>query len=234
MRLSVGPPTFWSDSATGLGWIQSKSYCFKTFVGHRVGEILEESDATQWQHVPGALNPANDASRGLYPRELTNEHRWLEGPAFLRQGAEQCPASKKFVPVIDDPEVTSTPTKYITAIVKTTKVDHGKDAPATEPQTHQFIGTCVSRPCLNPPTRIQQDSSARRSVFVASDASRRISPFLDGRGLLRAGGRLKNGPFSFETRHPLVLGNSRITEVLMWGAHLSVRHSGAERTLTEF
>ena len=34
----------------------------------------------------------------------------------------------------------------------------------------------------------------------------RISPFLDESGLLRAGGRLDNGPFSFENRHPLILG----------------------------
>ena len=77
------------------------------------------------RHLPGALNPADDASRGLHPHELINEHRWLQGPAFLRQDAEQWPASKKFVPAIADPEVKSTPIKYVIAIVKTTEADHG-------------------------------------------------------------------------------------------------------------
>ena len=34
LRILVGPPTFWSDSATVLGWIQSESYRFQTFVGN--------------------------------------------------------------------------------------------------------------------------------------------------------------------------------------------------------
>ena len=62
----------------------------------------------------------------------------------------------------------------------------------------------------------------------------RISPFIDDAGLLRAGGRLGNGPFEYSTRHPLILPNSRYSTVLMWSAHSAVLHAGAERTLAEF
>ena len=48
-----------------------------------LSEILEGSSPRQWRHVPGAANPADDASRGFHPAELFSDHRWLDGPNFL-------------------------------------------------------------------------------------------------------------------------------------------------------
>ena len=118
IRIQVGPPTFWSDSATVLGWTQSKAYRFQTFVSNRVGEILEESEPGQWRHVPGILNPADDASRGLYPHQLTSEHRWLNGPGFLKQGEDEWLLRKEFTPAPNDPEIKSHPTKYMASVTK--------------------------------------------------------------------------------------------------------------------
>ena len=69
LRLDVSAPIYWTESAIVLGLIQSTSFRFKTFVGHRIGEILESSDQS---HVPSVLNPVDDASRGLHPIELNN------------------------------------------------------------------------------------------------------------------------------------------------------------------
>ena len=98
LKIEVGPPTFWSDSATVLGWVHSTSMRFQTFVGHRVGEILEGSTPSQWRHVPGILNPVDDASRGLHPHQLTSEHRWFTGPEFLRETETKWPTWKNLVP----------------------------------------------------------------------------------------------------------------------------------------
>ena len=45
--------------------------------------MLEVSEPSQWRHVPGDLNLADELSRGLMPPELWQDHRWFTGPPFL-------------------------------------------------------------------------------------------------------------------------------------------------------
>ena len=54
-----------------------------------MGEIQSKSDPSQWRHVPGELNVADDLSRGISVKELSG--RWSNGPEFLRQPEEQWP-----------------------------------------------------------------------------------------------------------------------------------------------
>ena len=84
LNLEFSETIFWTDSQTVLQWINSRTCRFTAFVANRIGEILEGSRAEQWKYVPTALNPADDASRGLQGSDLTTDHRWLRGPDFLR------------------------------------------------------------------------------------------------------------------------------------------------------
>ena len=54
-----------------------------TFISSRVAEILDTSTPSQWRHLPGKINVADDGSRGLPVSRLDSECRWLNGPAFL-------------------------------------------------------------------------------------------------------------------------------------------------------
>jgi len=99
----------WTDSKTVLRWIGSTHRRYKQFVGNRVAEILESSKVSQWRWVPTADNAADDATRSQKGVDLSQESRWLRGPAFLRQPAGrglrkelsvfQMPLMKKRCPV---------------------------------------------------------------------------------------------------------------------------------------
>ena len=68
----------WTDSTVVLSWLHGNPNRFKPFVGNRVAEIMEMIPPNRWRHVSGASNPADCASRGLYPSELVNHTLWWE------------------------------------------------------------------------------------------------------------------------------------------------------------
>ena len=80
---------FFTDSRITLVWIQSHSRSFKPFVSARAGEIQNNSDPSQWRHIPGEENVVDDVSRGLHVKQLTG--RWMNVPEFLKMQGEPWP-----------------------------------------------------------------------------------------------------------------------------------------------
>ena len=57
---------------------------YLTFVAHRIAFIHETSKPSQWNYVPTDKNPADLASRGVWPQERSKLKFWMEGPEFLQ------------------------------------------------------------------------------------------------------------------------------------------------------
>ena len=57
----------WTDSTIVLGWLVGNPRHFKTYVGNRISYIMDLIPPDRWNHVNGCENPADCASRGLYP-----------------------------------------------------------------------------------------------------------------------------------------------------------------------
>lgn len=62
----------WSDSTVALTWIRSPSYKWKTFIANRVCQIQEKVPPECWNYVDGKSNPADCASRGIFPDQLVS------------------------------------------------------------------------------------------------------------------------------------------------------------------
>nr|XP_039258111.1 uncharacterized protein LOC120334671 [Styela clava] len=76
--------TYWTDSKVVLGYVSNDSRRFHIYVANRVQEIRDHSEPNQWFYVDTKNNPADDASRGLCPKDLLTKHdRYLKGPDFL-------------------------------------------------------------------------------------------------------------------------------------------------------
>ena len=88
-RMQFENVIFFTDSMIVLAWICSQARGFKPFVSVRVGEIQNNSDPSQWRHVPGEMNVADDVSRGILVQDLSE--RWKNGPEFLRLLEEKWP-----------------------------------------------------------------------------------------------------------------------------------------------
>ena len=85
---------FWTDSMIVLNYIRNESRRFQTYVANRVTEIRDLTDPYQWRHCAGAINPTDDASRGLEMSDFFRNDHWLKGPSFLHEREEEWPESK--------------------------------------------------------------------------------------------------------------------------------------------
>ena len=91
---NISSTFFWTDSKITLQYINNESRRFNSHVANRVSEIRGVSQASQWRHCPGTLNPADDASRGLSAHQLLSSERWFSGPAFLSKPEEDWPQAE--------------------------------------------------------------------------------------------------------------------------------------------
>ncbi|XP_073942489.1 uncharacterized protein [Choristoneura fumiferana] len=107
---------FWSDSRTVLAWIKSDPRSFKSFVAHRLAEIEDTTVPTEWRWVPSALNTADDATKGV-PINFDKNHRWFQGPDFIRRDINEWPVDKS-APALAPPTGEERPPRVVLATRK--------------------------------------------------------------------------------------------------------------------
>ena len=117
----------WTDSSTTLQWIRNSEQRQQIFVAHRVSEILENTQAAQWRHCPGEINPADDGTRGIPFADFRINCRWFTGPSFLLQPKENWP--QQFQPASNTTDIGPTWDRHGTDIRRPripTQHQHGR------------------------------------------------------------------------------------------------------------
>ena len=94
----------WTDSVVVLSWLRGNPRRLKTFVGNRISEIMELIPPNRWRHVGGPNNPADCASRGLFPSELVHFDMWWRGPDWLYQLESHWPRNPQVIAIPDPDE----------------------------------------------------------------------------------------------------------------------------------
>ena len=254
----IGSVYFWSDSRTVLQWIRSESRRFHMFVENRVAEIQDSSAVGSWRHVPGFMNPADIVSRGCRAADLCGDDSdWLRGPSFLWQSPDQWPekgdaeeeedrtedrcavmATTTPEPVIDPAGYSSWPRLLrVTAWVR--RFAENCRTPRADRPYGPLSVTELRAAEMTWLRRAQSDNFSpeldalgrqrplpRRSRLLA------LSPYLDGDGLLRVGGRLERAPISYENRHQILLSPSHeVTRLVVTDKHRRLSHSGPDHVL---
>ena len=91
LKIPVRSVFAWTDSTVVLGWLSGNPRRFKTFVGNRVSLIIDQLPPERWRHIPGPENPADCASRGLFPSQLKQHELWWDGPPWLKSESSMWP-----------------------------------------------------------------------------------------------------------------------------------------------
>ena len=245
----------WTDSTIVLNWIEGNPRRFKTYVGNRVASIIDSVPPNNWNHIEGIENPADCASRGIFPSELVAHDLWWNGPKWLRLGIHQWPVSATIPenkPSDEANEICShtaavstgsfnilNPKRYssysrllrVTAwILRFTHNCRVRTTPYSGPLSVTELGSAevlwVSRSQLQAFRRDLESLKMDKGVSKDSNL-RALHPFLDASGLLRVGGCVANSTFSYSRRHPVILhGRHELTTLIIRAEHLRLLHAG--------
>lgn len=248
----------WSDSSIALHWIHSSPHRWQTFVANRVTRIQNKVESRCWRHVSTKDNPADCASRGLFPSMLLEHPLWWTGPPWLKDSSNTWPVSRVFTDVQRSEEISKESKKVVLA---TTVVDDNFfDRLLADHSKLSRILTIVSyiqrfifnlrKPSIKKCGKIflwdlesselllvkniqnivfQGELSLLKTNKLLPKSFRKLSPFLDEEGILRVGGRLAQANLSFGKRFPILLPqNHRFTKLLIEHYHAKYLHPGIQ------
>ena len=245
----------WTDSTIVLNWLVGNPRRFKTYVGNRVSYIVDLIGPERWNHVNGLENPADCASRGLFPSELLEHSLWWNGPPWLKLPPTSWPRQMSLPPnetLEEEREITlhAVSQNSISAVPVDRYSSFTRLKRVTAWMT-RFIKNCrqskVQR-CLTPTLTIQELSEAERywiavvqrqhfteeikalkkqSALSSSSSLLSLHPILDSNNLLRVGGRQQNSKLLYSKQHPLILlGKHPVTKLIILTEHIRLLHAG--------
>ncbi|XP_068723496.1 uncharacterized protein [Montipora capricornis] len=254
-RLQFEKVVFFSDSNIVLSWIRSQARGFKPFVSARVAEIQSNSDPSQWRHVPGELNVADDVSRGIPAQRLIG--RWKQGPEFLRLPEEEWPQENLTADLSEvDKERRKTQAILLTGsheVIDCKKFSNWRKLVRTSAYVFRFIRNlrtrCQAKKLPETPGQQMQLSReplapqelekaerywVKESQKTLQDRLKRgelqqLSPFTDENGIIRVGGRVDEALVSYETKHPAMLPRDHWISLLI----TRIGHAGVATTVAK-
>ena len=254
----------WLDSQVALTWATSSPHKYEDFIASRATTIQERTVDCTWKHVPGVHNPADILSRGARPSNLIDDKNWFTGPEFLYGSEEtwkfeklpkmsdhdeRLEIRKSVVCLYNklEPDLVQSfrfngslyrIQKTFAYVNRFAKIAKGEDETFTsKPFTTQDLDDgmqlavkIVQRHQFHEEYQLLK----RGKLLPAGNPMLKLSPFIDGHGLMRVGGRLSNAPdLRFEEAHPLLLPRDHPLSVAIFKfSHWSMPHPGPLTMLT--
>ena len=253
---------FWSDSTTVLRYIRNTKKRFKVFVSNRLTTIRSISSADQWRYVPGNLNPADAASRGIMPDDQNGLSAWLRGPAFLNKDDSAWPLlpSIEDVPSDDKELKAETAQCSLTVAGEENLLDEliarhssWSRLRRTMAWILRFIGHCRGKSKEQGNLTVEEIQQAETALVVHvqkgafQEEHKRLSqgkgpkkgsqlqqlcPVLVD-GVLRVGGRLSKASIEDTAKHPAILPSMHhLTTLLVRHTHEHSGHTGIDHVLS--
>ncbi|XP_069133524.1 uncharacterized protein [Argopecten irradians] len=256
--LGVENVRYHSDSRVVLGYINNRTRRFYTYVANRVERILRSSRPSQWIYVSTCDNPADQATRSSATLKGFEKSLWLQGPKQLPKNHD---STYDLVEPDNDKELRPTVTSLKTVCQKTpcTRFEHFSSwrrlanavlliKRAVQRFRNRWRGnTEDDQPFL--PNRgdaevaairlVQQSTFSEEIGCLEKDKPvperspiKTLDPYLDNKGILRVGGRLRNSCLPFEETNPIILPKKHhVSKLIVRFYHEFVHHQG--RLITE-
>lgn len=253
MQINYQKIYMWSDSKIVLAWLNGNPKRWKTFVANQAVKINAMISSKHWQHISSEDNPADCASRGIYPNDILIHTLWWKGPQWLWQSEENYPQKTEYSTQIevkttaltgqmqseDNSILPSTSSYYklqriiahcVRFIYNCKNSSTKEKGPLTVGQLKKasiFIIKIVQEECF----KIEIESLKKQQKLIKTSKIKKLNPFLDVNGILRVGGRLQNANISYDAKHQILLPQKHIvTEHIINMVHNKTIHGGPKLT----
>ncbi|XP_050303785.1 uncharacterized protein LOC126741423 [Anthonomus grandis grandis] len=259
LDMNISKITYFSDSTIVLSWLRIEPCHLKTFVANRVARITQISDVERWRHVRSKDNAADIISRGLNPKELSENYIWFNGPEFLKNN------NVIEIPYLDNSD--ELPDLKLTLLLaretNTGKIDidiferfssfikllrvfayilRFKDRVLNK-VTQSSIELTVTELTESQQKLIKLAQSesfpeeiSRLNIGKTLNKNSKIlslRPFLDQHKIVRVGGRLSKSEITFNQRHPIILPyKHKLTDLIILDQHTKYLHAGTQNLLS--
>ena len=290
LRNEVGldyPAILWTDSAITYHWLHKDVAGLTEFISRRVREIKEDTKDDHWRHVPGVLNPADLATRGITAAELAESRLWKHGPQFLEDGPASWPENHFAPEDLDKDALQKESKKKVRFELDVTRlpvepsgqftlaaISRSRKCPCSKNCDRQFLMGLENKfsdwltllrvtvyvmrfagvlersngeiqpveieealllwvKYMQEQELLEEMLRLKKGQQVQNESLAKAAPFIDGKGFMRAGGRLDQGSdLPYDLRHPLILPHRhRLTKLLILWVHEKHWHQGPEWTL---
>lgn len=252
------PPTteirLYTDSTITLCWISSHPSKWKTYVANRITLIQEIAPAEHWTHIRSKENPADCASRGLFPMDLCSYDLWWHGPKTLLEPREtwktnsvikkdpekheEMKTQHKFCFTINIEFIDNIASRFsslekllrVTSYCLRFKRRIHSEALVTTAELEEARKTWIKI------VQMQYFNSEIKSLLKNQNISPKskilsLSPMLDSDQILRLRGRLQNAHLPYEQQHPVILpAKGHFTWLIIDQAHRKTFHGGTQLT----
>ncbi|KAL7849158.1 hypothetical protein SRHO_G00207810 [Serrasalmus rhombeus] len=218
---------FWTDSMVVLGYINNEARRFNVFVANRVERIKQSTESTQWKYVASEDNPADYTSRGLTVQQLVSSD-WLIGPSFCGRRSYQ----EETRSLLDRLHKFSDWSRIVKAIARLKR--HVKEIKGLQPRSCEVTSLEERREAELTIIKMVQEAFFSKETQGKDKFKKlyRLSPFLDGQGILRVGGRLTHAALHPYVKHPVVLPKDcHVSALLIKHHHERVLHQGRGMTM---
>ncbi|XP_070525005.1 uncharacterized protein [Cardiocondyla obscurior] len=250
----------WTDSTVALAWIRGHPAKWTTYVANRVAEIQRNFPGDHWRHLRGVDNPADCASRGVRPRELVEHPLWWTGPPWLRDGAPPGEEKQTTMTGMELEEaarerragtaLTAAVVEESEILLRFSRLNHLLRFTARCLRWRRRASGGIVVPGTLTAGELEEAETlwtrAVQGLWFAEEVEDirtgaplprrsdllRLTPFLDERGVLRVGGRVRHALVPLDQRHPVILPrDSGWTRLLVDACHRRVLHGGVQLTL---
>ncbi|UYV61907.1 hypothetical protein LAZ67_1007032 [Cordylochernes scorpioides] len=257
LPFNIDEQFYWTDSKIVLAWITSESKKWQIVVANRVAKIQDLTAAHSWQYISGKQNPADLATRGIFPSCLINSKLWWHGPVWLTlDGSENIPSftidpsmGLEERSVILHATIAEPCPEFLSKYSSFTKLLRvmawcKRFINITRKQPTQRLSFLTSQDLKD--SLLQIVKIIQRCEFtpeinaciknIPLPRKRKLislNIFIDSQGILRVGGRLRHSDLDIDQKHPMLIPKDHfVTKLIVLHYHLNNLHSGTQLTLS--
>lgn len=251
LRCNISNKYYWSDSKIVLGWLSTPPHKLQTFVANRVVSINELCKDSKWLYVPTSQNPADIASRGIFPNEIKSLSLWWQGPIFICNGEASWPSQVGSYTTLPEMRVNAAcvnETQSSSCVINIKNYSSFSKLRRIVAYLFRFYNN-VKNPKNNNKQMLtveELEYAETKLVWISQQESFpnfekqckvapliSLSPFIDDDGLMRVGGRLENSPFDYNKKHPAIIdSNHHLANLLFNYYHTLYLHAGPQLLLS--